>query len=124
MKEINFNPADFEPARRIALLFPDAQDSLSHYNTPSVKIKKNLLCRLHEGGEWLTIRTDYQSRELFLEQYPESCFINAHLQNYPYIGVYVNSYSMELLKTILESGFMAITEKKKGKAPSHVPKKP
>jgi hypothetical protein len=111
MKEINFNPADFEPVRQIALLFPGAQDSLSHYNTPSIKIKKNLLCRLHENGEWLVIRTDFQNRELFLEKYPESCFINEHLKNYSYIGLYVNSYSMELLKTVLESGFKAITEK-------------
>ena len=112
MKQINFNPADFEPIRAIALQFPDASDSLSHYDTPSIKIKKNLLCRLHEGGEWLAIRTDFESRELFLEKYPESCFINAHFKNYPYIGVYVNSYSRELLEAILESGYRAITAKK------------
>jgi hypothetical protein len=112
MKQINFNPADFEPVRKIALQFTDASDSLSHYDTPSINIKKNLLCRLHEGGEWLAIRTDFESRELFLEKYPESCFINAHFKNYPYIGVYVNSYSRELLEAILESGYRAITAKK------------
>lgn len=52
MKNINFNPADFEPVRHIALQFPNAADSVSHYDTPSVKIKKNLLCRIHENGEW------------------------------------------------------------------------
>jgi len=111
-KEINFNPADFALVREIALQFPDASDSLSHYDTPSVKIKKNLLCRLHEGGEWLAMRTDFESRELFLEKYPESCFINAHFLNYPYIGVYVGNYNRELLKAILESGYRAITAKK------------
>lgn len=98
-KEINFNPADFELVREIALQFPDASDSLSHYDTPSVKVKKNLLCRLHEGGEWLAMRTDFESRELFLEKYP-------------YIGVYVGNYNRELLKAILESGYRAITTKK------------
>lgn len=111
-KQINFNPADFELVREIALQFPDASDSLSHYNTPSIKIKKNLLCRLNEGGEWFAMRTDFESRELFLEKYPESCFINVHFKNYPYIGVYVNGCNRELLKAILESGYRAITAKK------------
>ncbi|ETZ21753.1 hypothetical protein [Pedobacter sp. V48] len=113
MKAINFNPVDFEPVRQIALQFPDASDSLSHYDTPSIKIKKNLLCRLHENGEWLAVRTDFESRERFLEEYPESCFITPHYKDYPYICLYINSYSRELLKEVLETGFKAITAKKK-----------
>ena len=112
MKEINFDPADFEPLRQIALQYPDATDSLSHYDTPSIKIKKNLLCRLHENREWFALRTDLESREMFLGKYPESCFINAHFKNYPYIGIYVNSYTINLLKLVLESGFKALTKKK------------
>ena len=113
MKEINFNRADFEPVRKIALQFADATDSLSHYDTPSIKIKKHLLCRLHENGEWLAVRTDFESREKFLENYPESCFITPHYKDYPYICMYINSYSMQLLKEVLETGFKAITGKKK-----------
>lgn len=112
MKQLNFNPADFELVRNIALKFPNATDSVSHYDTPSVKIKKNLLCRLHENGEWIAIRTDFETRSSFLDQYPESCFITPHYENYPYICLQVNSYSAELAKAILESGFRAITAKK------------
>ena len=114
MNEIKFNPVDFEPVRQLALQFPFSSDSLSHYDTPSVKIKKNLLCRLHENGEWFAMRTDFESRDYFLEHYPESCFITPHYENYPYLCVDVNNYTLELLKQVLESGFKAITQKKKG----------
>jgi hypothetical protein len=108
---INFNHADFEPVRQIALAYPHASDSLSHADTPSVKIKKNLLCRLHENGEWIVIRTDFENRALFLDKYPESCFITAHYVKYPYILVYVNSYSLAVIREILETGYSAISKK-------------
>lgn len=110
---INFNPNDFEPVRRIALEFPNAADSLSHYDTPSVKIKKHLLCRLNENGEWIVVRTDFESPDHFLEQYPESCFITPHYQNYPYICLQVSNYSTDLARAVLESGYKAIIAKKK-----------
>jgi len=113
MKDIHFNPADFEHVRQIALQFPNASDSLSHYDTPSIKIGKNLLCRLHENGEWLAVRTDFESRERYLEQYPESCFITPHYKDYPYVCLYIHSYSPELLQDVLTSGYRAIIEKKK-----------
>lgn len=112
MKVINFTPSTFEPLRQLALLFPNAEDSLSHYNTPSIKIKQHLLCRLHENGAWFAMRTDFKSRDEFLEQYPESCFITPHHKNYPYICVHTANYTVALLKAILESGYKAITEKK------------
>jgi hypothetical protein len=113
MKEINFNPADFEPVRKIALTFPDSTDSVSHYDTPSIKIKKNLLARLNENGEFFVIRTDFESREHFLEQYPETFFITPHHQPYPYVCMWVNNFSMKVLKEVLETGYKAITAKKK-----------
>ena len=109
----DFDPHDFEPIRNIALRFPHSSDSLSHYNTPSVKIKKNLLCRLNENGEWIVIRTDFESRDVFLEQYPESCFITPHYEKYPYICIHVKVSNLIMIKEILESGYQAITMKKK-----------
>lgn len=109
----NFDPKDFEHIRKIALEFPNASDSLSHYDTPSVKIKKHLLCRLDEDGTHVVIRTDFESRANFLEHFPECCFITTHLGNYPYICLYLNTFSMDLAKTILQSGYQAIISKRK-----------
>jgi hypothetical protein len=112
MKEIRFDPADFEPVRAIALTFPGAFDSLSHYDTPSVKVGKNLLCRLHEEGRWIAFRTDFESRDSFLDRYPESCFITEHYRKYPYICVHTGNYTPGLLRALLETGYHAITRKK------------
>jgi hypothetical protein len=113
MQYPDFNAADFEPIRLLALEYPNASDSLSHYDTPSVKIKKNLLCRLNENGEWIVIRTDFASRDLFLEQYPESCFITPHYAKYPYICLHTGNHDLALIRKLLDSGYLAITAKKK-----------
>ncbi len=47
---ISFNPADFDPVKKIALSFPGAEESVSHYDTPSVKINGKFMCRLVESG--------------------------------------------------------------------------
>lgn len=113
--EIIFNVVDFEPVRKIAMNFSNASDSLSHYDTPSVKIKKSLLCRLNENGQWFVIRTDFESRERFLEQYPESCFITPHYQDYAYLCIDVKNYTATLVTEILQSGYDAIMTHKKSK---------
>ncbi len=113
--EIIFNAVDFEPVRKIAMNFSHTSDSLSHYDTPSVKIKKSLLCRLNENGQWFVIRTDFESRERFLEQYPESCFITPHYQDYAYLCLDVNNYTTTLVTEILQSGYDAIMTHKKSK---------
>jgi hypothetical protein len=113
MQHFEFTAADFEQVRLLALEYPNASDSLSHYDTPSVKIKKHLLCRLNENGEWIVIRTDFASRDLFLEQYPESCFITSHYEKYPYICLHTGKHNPSLIKQLLDSGYRAITVKKK-----------
>lgn len=38
-KTVNFNYADFEVVKNIALSFPDTEESISHEGTPSVKVR-------------------------------------------------------------------------------------
>ena len=62
-KNIKFNPADFEPIKKIALLFPGAEESISHENTPSIKVRGKLMCRLHDCGEFIPIHLDFEKRD-------------------------------------------------------------
>ena len=70
-KHISFNPADFEPVKKIALGFPGAEEAVSHYDTPSIKINGKFMCRLVEGGDFIPIHLNFDLREHYLEQYPE-----------------------------------------------------
>lgn len=107
-----FNPADFEPIRRVALQYPGTEDGMSHNSTPSIKIGKKLMCRLHENGEIIPIHLTFETRDAFLETYPESFTLPEHFKPWPYIALIVGSYTQELLKEVLESSWRVLATKK------------
>lgn len=111
-KHISFNPSDFEPVKKIALGFPGAEESVSHYDTPSIKINGKFMCRLVEGGDFIPIHLDFDSREQYLEQYPEIFHLPDHYKNYKYICMWVNSCNSALLKEILELSWKGLATKK------------
>jgi len=65
-ENIKYDPADFEPIKRVALLFPGAEESVSHENTPSIKVRGKLMCRLHDNGEFIPIHLDFEKRDEYL----------------------------------------------------------
>jgi hypothetical protein len=109
---VNFNPADFEPVRQIALKFPGAEDSISHEGTPSIKVRGKLLCRLHESGEFLSIQTGFERREYYLETYPEAFHLPEHFKAYPYIALWLHAARKPLLEEVLEQGWRRLASKK------------
>ena len=111
-KQIRFNPADFEPIKKIALGFPGAEESVSHYDTPSIKINGKFMCRLVEGGDFIPIHLDFDLREQYLEQYPDIFHVPDHYKNYKYICMWVHPYSNALLKEILELSWKGLATKK------------
>jgi len=108
----NFDPKDFEPIRKVALQFPGAEDSVSHENTPSIKVRGKLMCRLHDNGEFIPIHLDFDHHEKFLESYPEIFHIPDHFKNYPYICMWIHTYNQKLLKEILELSWRGLASKK------------
>src|SRR5690606_33990371 len=97
----DFDPADFERIRQIALTFPGAEDGISHYGTPSIKVRGKLLCRLHEDGVFIPIRIGYAQRDDLLETYPEYFHLPDRYKKYPYICMWVDCCDDELIRSIL-----------------------
>lgn len=111
-KIVNFNPGDFEPIRKIALSFPGVADDVSHYNTPSLKVEKKFMARLHESGEFIALRLDFEYRDKYLNSYPEIFHLPDHYKNYPAICMWVNAASAKLLKEIVELSWKRMAGKK------------
>jgi hypothetical protein len=111
-KRINFSYSDFEPIKNIALTFPGAEESTSHETTPSIKVRGKLMCRLHESGEFIAIRLDFDKRDNFLDTYPEIFHLPDHYKLYPYICMWTQTKDNKLLTEVLELSWKGLATKK------------
>lgn len=111
-KTLNFNPADFDQVKQIALSFPDTEESLSHEGTPSVKLRGKLMCRLHETGKFISIRLDFPIRDQYLDSHPEIFHLPDHFKKYPYICMWIGNRNKKLLTEILELCWKGLASKK------------
>lgn len=110
-KTINFNYADFETVKNIALTFPDTEESISHEGTPSVKVRDKLMCRLHESGKFIPIRLDFEIREKYLDSHPEIFHLPEHYIAYPYICMWTHNYDRNLIRELLEHSWKGLATK-------------
>ena len=102
MKPITFDSADFELIKSIALTFPGTEESVSHYNTPSVKFRGKLMCRLHESDGFIAIRLDFPVRDRYLDSHPEYFLLPDHYKAYPYVCMWSFVNDKKLLTEIME----------------------
>ncbi len=79
---LNYNYSDFDFVKNIALTFPYTQESVSHEGTPSVKVRDNLMCRLHDSGEFIPIHLDFDLWNKYLDSYPEFSHLPDHFKAY------------------------------------------
>ncbi|SDI75658.1 hypothetical protein SAMN05421846_11311 [Chryseobacterium taeanense] len=108
----HFDPKDFEAVKNIALNFPGAEESISHEGTPSVKVRGKLMCRLHDSGEFIPVRLDFEIRDHYLERYPEIFHLPDHFKPYPYLCMWTYHYDKKLLHEILELSWKGLATKK------------
>lgn len=111
-KAVNFNYSDFVAVKNIALNFPDTVESISHEGTPSVKVRGKLMCRLHENGEFIPIRLDFELRDKYLDSHPEIFHLPDHYKSYPYICMWIHNYDKKLLTEVLEQSWKGLATKK------------
>ncbi|MEO6820912.1 MAG: hypothetical protein ABI266_09045 [Ginsengibacter sp.] len=112
---ILFSYADFDEVKSIALTFPGTEESISHEGTPSVKVRHKLMCRLHESGEFIPIRLDFETRDSYLNSHPQIFHLPDHYVAYPYICMWSKCHDKNLLTEILELSWKGLATKKQVK---------
>jgi hypothetical protein len=104
----------FETAREIALNLPDVEVATS-YGTPALRMRKKLLARLHQDGESLVVRADFDAREALLRAKPKSFYITDHYRAYPYVLVRLAAVSKNDLADVLSEAWHQCAPRGRGR---------
>jgi hypothetical protein len=117
-------PATFEIVRRIALSLDNVEEGTS-YGTPAFKVLGTLFARLHQDGESLVLRADFEQRAELMAADPETYYITDHYLNYEWVLVRLARVHPDALQDLLRMAWRsAAKEKKKEKKKSSAPRRP
>jgi hypothetical protein len=93
-------PAAFEAVRRIALALGNVEEGTS-YGTPAFKVGGALFVRMHQDGESLVVRTDFEQREELMASNPETYYITDHYRNYEWILISLSRVHPDALRDLI-----------------------
>ena len=93
-------PAAFNDVRRIALSLDNVEEGTS-YGTPAFKVGGALFVRMHQDGESLVVRTDFEQREELMESNPETYYITDHYLNYEWVLVSLSRVHPDALRDLV-----------------------
>jgi hypothetical protein len=101
----------FDCFRQMALSLPGMIESTS-YGTPSFKIRNKLIARLHEDGDTLVLKMDFETRDFLLQVNPNHYYITDHYNKYPFVLVNLDNVDLNELKGHLHSVWKTNANKK------------
>jgi hypothetical protein len=101
----------YETARQIALALPGAEEGTS-YGTPACKVGGKLFARLHQDGESLVIKVDFEEREQLMQAEPEKFYITDHYLNYPWMLVRLSKVRRDQLSDLLLQSWRRVAPKR------------
>jgi hypothetical protein len=100
----------FEAVRQAAQSLPGVEDSTS-YGTPALKVKGQLLARLHQGGECFVLRSTFEDRKKLMRSDPAIFYITDHYQDYPWVLVRFLTVDADALPQIVEDAWRLVAPK-------------
>lgn len=87
--------------RRLALALPGAEEG-SSYGTPAWKVKGKLFARLHQNGEDVVLKVDFDERDFLMEAKPKVFHITDHYTDYEMVLVRLSAVSEAQLRERIE----------------------
>jgi hypothetical protein len=97
-------PLTFAGVREIALALPGVEEGTS-YGTPSLRVRKRFLARLHEDGESLVLKVDPAVRGSLVDADPVTFSVTDHLESHPYVLVRLSTAGREEVRSLFEAAW-------------------
>jgi hypothetical protein len=104
-------PVAFGAVREIALALENVEEGMS-YGTPAFKVNGALFARLHQDGESLVLRMDFEQREALMAHDPQTYYITDHYLNYEWILVRLSRVQPEALRDLLRGAWRSAAASK------------
>lgn len=101
----------WEQVGRFARALPETEDSTS-YGTPALKVRGKLIARLREDAATIALRVDYEERLALVNSNPETFYVTAHYQNYPWVLVRMDTVDPEELHELLVEAWLLSAPRK------------
>lgn len=106
--------ASFDMVREIALSLDNVQESTS-YGTPAFKVNGKLFVRLHQDGESLVVRMDFNQREDLVAHDPDAYYITDHYVDYEWMLVRLALVKPDALRELIRIAWGARATQKPSK---------
>ena len=94
-------PVTAQTVRELALSLPDVQEGPS-YGTPGFRIRGKLFARLHQDGESLVLKVEFDLRDFLMQADPATFYITDHYRGYPMVLVRLSTVRRDQLAELLE----------------------
>jgi hypothetical protein len=104
-------PVSFESVRQMALALDNVTEGTS-YGTPAFKVGGKLFARLHQDGESLIIRMDFNQREDLLALDPDAYYITDHYIDHEWMHVRLSRVQPNTLRELIGLAWSARAAKK------------
>jgi hypothetical protein len=102
----------FDDVRRIALAWPEVEDSTS-YGTPSLKVRKKMLVRLKEDNDSLVMPgMPLDERQMLIESQPKIFYFTDHYRDYPMVLIRLSKASRATVEPLLRRHWRTLASKK------------
>src|SRR5450432_3597199 len=102
----------FDDVRKIALVWPEVEDS-SSYGTPALKVRKKVLARLREDGDSLVMPgVAIDERDMLVESQPKVFYFTDHYKDYPMVLIRLSKAKRATVEPLLRRQWRALASKR------------
>jgi hypothetical protein len=101
----------FDDVRKIALAWPEVEDSTS-YGTPSLKVRTKMLVRLKEDGDSLVMPSvPHDERDVLVARAPKVFYFTDHYRDYPMVLIRLSETRRAIIEPFLRRRWRELASK-------------